>query len=282
MDQQMQQRGGMRRFFGRYGQQTPGNEPGGANGRYGQFGQMPDSQPSDAFHQSVDAMKRGFAGAQSGAPGGGIGAFAQGVGDFAGAMKQRYGQQGRMDHAMNQSQHMRREQSKRANMNGIMGPDSMETPQQQPAPQPQSAAPTDNYGTPTPAPQSPAPVQATGQMQSYAQPAAPQQQTMQAEQPKQNTYASPFGNMNFGQYKRGGMVTKPTLALIGEDGPEAVIPMNGRSDALVTPGMIQPRDTFHTGSSSLHNPLHGLKPVSGPMSHGGMNFKRYNAMHPKA
>lgn len=36
-------------------------------------------------------------------------------------------------------------------------------------------------------------------------------------------------------YAHGGIITKPTTALIGEDGPEMVIPLSGRRDAKVSP-----------------------------------------------
>jgi len=42
--------------------QQPGNEPGGANGMYGRFGQTPGQQPSQGFRQKVDGMRRGFGG----------------------------------------------------------------------------------------------------------------------------------------------------------------------------------------------------------------------------
>lgn len=42
--------------------QQPGNEPGGANGMYGRFGQTPGQQPSQGFRQKVDGVRRGFGG----------------------------------------------------------------------------------------------------------------------------------------------------------------------------------------------------------------------------
>ena len=44
--------------------QQPGNEPGGANGMYGRFGQTPGQQPSQGFRQKVDGVRRGFGGRQ--------------------------------------------------------------------------------------------------------------------------------------------------------------------------------------------------------------------------
>lgn len=40
----------------------------------------------------------------------------------------------------------------------------------------------------------------------------------------------------------GRIVTHPTTALIGENGPEAVIPLNGRMDAAVRPSVAFGRE----------------------------------------
>ncbi len=37
------------------------------------------------------------------------------------------------------------------------------------------------------------------------------------------------------QFAQGGVVSKPTTAIIGEDGPEMVVPLSGRPDAKVSP-----------------------------------------------
>ncbi len=278
------QQGGMsniKRRFSRYmqnpsgggHQQPPGNEPGGANGQYGGFGQTPGMQPSVGFNQAIDSVRRGFS--QSPA------------GQIVNGLHQRYGQQGQMDHAMNKNQSMMRSQA--AGMGSFMNddvqgdaygstPPQVEPQQQQPTPdqQPQQAQqggfgsyqPSSTMsGTPPPMPQ------------------GPQAQTETSQPADDGMVNTPFGKMKRGAepgqpqaMKHGGMVTKPTLALIGEDGPEAVVPMSGRGDANITPGMMQPRDTFQTGQTSLHHPLHGLKPSGGEHS----NWKRYNAMHPRA
>lgn len=36
-------------------------------------------------------------------------------------------------------------------------------------------------------------------------------------------------------FAQGGVVDKPTTAIIGEDGPEMVVPLSGRPDAKVSP-----------------------------------------------
>ena len=98
-------------------------------------------------------------------------------------------------------------------------------------------------------------------------------------------WSSPFGQMNFANnqpkpYAHGGVVTKPTLALLGEDGAEAVVPMGNNPNAHITPGMLAPRYDTQTGPSSLRHPMGNLKPVSGPMAHSATNWKRY--AHPHA
>lgn len=58
----------------------------------------------------------------------------------------------------------------------------------------------------------------------------PQRPPMQQEDP--NTPTMPGNGQQFAE---GGVVTKPTTAIIGEDGPEMVIPLSGRPDAKVSP-----------------------------------------------
>lgn len=56
----------------------------------------------------------------------------------------------------------------------------------------------------------------------------------------------PQGDQNSGSgmaangqaFAQGGVVDKPTTAIIGEDGPEMVIPLSGRADAKVSPRNI--------------------------------------------
>lgn len=42
------------------------------------------------------------------------------------------------------------------------------------------------------------------------------------------------------QFAQGGIVDKPTTAIIGEDGPEMVVPLSGRPDAKVSPRNLGP------------------------------------------
>lgn len=66
--------------------------------------------------------------------------------------------------------------------------------------------------------------------------------------PQQNPYQNPYPmrppmedpNAPMGpaygqQFAQGGIVSEPTTAIIGEDGPEMVIPLSGRPDAKVSP-----------------------------------------------
>ena len=45
------------------------------------------------------------------------------------------------------------------------------------------------------------------------------------------------GAKGAGVFAQGGVVTKPTYALLGEEGPEAVVPLNGDPNAVVPPSM---------------------------------------------
>jgi hypothetical protein len=45
-----------------------------------------------------------------------------------------------------------------------------------------------------------------------------------------------FGNLKIGVGALGGIVTQPTLAMIGEAGPEAVVPLNRMPGASPLPG----------------------------------------------
>lgn len=51
----------------------------------------------------------------------------------------------------------------------------------------------------------------------------------------QSAYESAMGA---GNYAQGGIVTRPTRAIIGEKGPEAVVPLTQRSDAVTTPQSV--------------------------------------------
>lgn len=71
--------------------------------------------------------------------------------------------------------------------------------------------------------------------------------------------------MNFGgtpQMAKGRIVTQPTRAIIGDDGPEAVVPLDNPG-AHVTPGMFsQHRYRAMTGPSMLHHPMRPMAPAS--------------------
>lgn len=53
----------------------------------------------------------------------------------------------------------------------------------------------------------------------------------------------------------GKIVTKPTLAMVGDSGPEAVIPMNPKPGAKTSPGMLGERARFQhvRGPQALKN-----------------------------
>lgn len=71
-----------------------------------------------------------------------------------------------------------------------------------------------------------------------------QQQQSWNQQPQQSSYrAQPQRQMN-SPMAAGKIVTQPTTALIGENGPEAVIPLNGRTDANVRPSVAFGKETM--------------------------------------
>jgi hypothetical protein len=290
--------------------QPRGNEPGGVNGQYGRFGQTPGMQPSAAFNGQVDAQRKGFGGRQRyGQPQGIVGGSSQqsnqqqAQGGAAGARQQApqspTPQPGQENNPYYQSGQYDRDK---------------ETWMQQNVQQ-QSAAQTSPFGGgEAPFSGAAGPRQGAtgisggagasnqqqaaqgmgggmsrfmGQMQQAQPQMSGPQETEQgkpspqtaAAAPSQPSFSSPFGNMRFGSQPQamesGGMVTEPTLAMLGENGPEVVVPMGGNPNAKITPGMMQPRDTFNTGPSSLGKPLHGLAPTAGPMSN--QKFPRYGA-----
>jgi len=258
MSQQTNSAGGWKRPKFRTNQ-PPGNEPGGANGMYGRFGQMPSQQPSQGFRQQVDGMRRGFG---------------------------RPPQMGGKQRGMGMEQPVEASQSSVNYGGGNPGYMGEMRSQAMAQPMPQVTQSQPDYSQASAMPSTPVPsVSATPQV-TQAQPdsvsaqaaqQAPMQQQTATAQP-QNSFASPFGNMRFGAppaMADGGIVDKPTLAILGEDGPEAVVPMSGNPNAKITPGMMQSRDTFQTGPSSLGQPLHSLAPMDGPMAK--KNWARFGA-----
>lgn len=70
-----------------------------------------------------------------------------------------------------------------------------------------------------------------------------QQQQSWNQQPQQSSYRAQPRQMN-SPMAAGKIVTQPTTALIGENGPEAVIPLNGRTDANVRPSVAFGKETM--------------------------------------
>jgi hypothetical protein len=67
----------------------------------------------------------------------------------------------------------------------------------------------------------------------------PQASSPMPQDTEGNQYQDPFGvPPRQQQMARGRIVDKPTTALLGEDGPEAVVPLNGRPDARVSPRIL--------------------------------------------
>lgn len=179
------------------GAQVPGNEPGGANGRYGQFGQHPDQQPTAMFDATVKHATQKF----NDSP----------AGQIVGAARGRYGMQGRTDHAMNQNMTDMRAQDRQSNID-------------------------------------------------------------QLSQPMNDSGGDPM-------MARGGIVTKPTRVLLGEDGPEAVVPLSGNPDAKLTPGMMQTRRYRMTGPAMTHHPMGSMPPaMMDPHMHQS-GWKKWDTQH---
>lgn len=178
----------------------PGNEPGGANGMYGRFGQTPGQQPSRGFRQRVDGMKRGFGGGRM---------------DSRGGMRSSTG----MGSIMNRADMQQPDQPQRQPDYGRFAPGPAAG-----AEEVRASAPM----TPMPevAPMEAQPQPVMPQPNNYT-PSVQQQPVQTVTGTRQNTMASPFGNMNF-----------------GGSTPQA--------------DEMQPRDTFMTGTSSLGRPMGSL------------------------
>lgn len=238
------------------GSQVPGNQPGGANGQFGRYGQVPDQQPTPSFAQGVKQTA--------------INQFNKSpVGQIAGAV-QRYGQQ-RQQGQINNGMNDQMSQMRQGDMQS--GADQMGQPSAPGADQPQGdqmQSGAINAG----APQDSAPQPAM----PSADPPKPTQQQATAQQ---SGMASPFGQMNFGgapQMASGGIVTKPTRAIIGEHGPEAVIPLDGHAGSKLTPGMMMPRRYNPTGPTEVKGP--GMRPMAPAMMDKKMsNWKRWDSSH---
>ena len=335
------------------GRNVPGNQRGGANGRYGRYGQRPDAripqEVSDDISRSAHGADQGMRG---GAP-----QMGQNIGQIAQGLHNRYGGQGRRDHAMNSQMQDVRRGDMQSNISQMQQTEPMQSPmadaqpeqqygqqtepteqlgmndqqpqgvsgvqatpmdeaqgyQQQPATQPMAQS----YGNDGAPPQAPAqtsmtdpqPQPATQPMaQSYSNDSAPPQapaQTLSQPTPAatptaptsqpastgKSSMASPFGTMHFDQnagapqqqaMARGGIVTHPTRAILGENGPEAVIPLDN-PNANVTAGMFSPRRyRANTGPSSLNHPLPPMAPAPlDPSMHKQSGWKRWEATHGK-
>lgn len=236
---QTRYRSGMGAGWRGEGDQVPGNEPGGVNGSYGGFGQVPDQQPGEV------APASGGDRPQHGMDWRG-GAFQTGknIGQFANNLKSRYqanrggsNETGNIGNATPQG-------------TTAMGDDGdspmMPTPPPVSGMQSMPMQPTSMSGMPD----MPAPAQLDGGQPAPADtPTAPR------------VAETPPGSAN-PQMANGGIVSKPTNVMLGDKGPEAVIPLTNPG-AKVTPGMFtKSRYRRPTGPSSVHGPLHPLEPLA--------------------
>jgi hypothetical protein len=170
------------------GSNVPGNQPGGENGSFGQFGQDPQAQPPST--------------PPAGPPTYGGGAMGGGA----------------MQPGM---------------MNRYRGP---------------QAGPSSNMMPP----QQPDGMQPSAQGQA---PPAPTPTAGAASSPSMMDDSTP-------QMASGGVVSKPTVAMLGDKGPEAVIPLTN-PDPKLSPGMFtKSRYRRPTGPSGVHGPSRPLLPLS--------------------
>lgn len=246
--------GGGFRSFRRDGSNVPGNQPGGANGMFGRYGQIPDQQPSQSAMQTIGDAAKGWAGSAADRAG-------QNLNNSpAGQLWNRYGTQGRTDHAMNQNMQQMQDQS---------GANSKDRLSRDPYPRP------DGYGMHAPSGISEvSPVDQQQPADMGSEPGNPM--------PQSGGYGGGDPQQQPEMMARGGIITKPTLALLGEHEPEAVVPMGGNPNARITPGMVAPRNDIQTGESSLIHPLHNLKPTSGPLAQKPSGWKRWHETHSMA
>lgn len=275
---QARYRSGMGVGFRGEGDQVPGNEPGGANGSYGAFGQDPHAQPPATPPSQQSGGWRGNLqkagqGMQSGMQGGNA-AFqtGQNLGQFGHNLQSRYRAHQNDRNAAEGSAHVGHALPPGTTS---MGEDVATTPPMDSAPVQYApitgmAQPMDSMDTPAPAA---APQMDSGVPQMRAaSPMAPESgmpgmtpapdgdgsQPVPADTPTAPNLTPPAPT----QLADGSVVSKPTMALLGEKGPEAVIPLSNPG-AKVTPGMFtKSRYRRPTGPSSVHGPLHPLEPLA--------------------
>lgn len=80
---------------------------------------------------------------------------------------------------------------------------------------------------------------------------------------------------------KGGVVDKPTVALLGEHGPEAVVPLNN-PNAKVTPGMFSHhRYRPQTGKGMVHGPMRPMAPAALDDRQKESNWRKFDSEHPR-
>ncbi len=116
------------------------------------------------------------------------------------------------------------------------------------------AAPPFDPGVPAPGAQIPiGPTPPVGAGPSMAPPPQNPYQNPYPMKPPMVDQMDPSSNPDAGlaangqQFASGGVVTKPTTAIIGEDGPEMVVPLSGRPDAKVSPRNLPHRPQMSYG-----------------------------------
>lgn len=295
------------------GQNVDGNEPGGANGSYGIFGQvpsvaLPSAPPADLQKappiaggpmQQANMQQAQQTGANIGKainryrapqapqapavpgatpnPGGYTGedGTQQQMGQEDAAQGQPIGAPSAMDDRKADMQDSSPSSTDSAMGTGLSSIGSMLSGMQMPG----------ASSAPQPGAQSAQTQQMQSSQPSVAPAQAPSMAPMDAASGQvgaAGTFSSAGkGLQSMDAMARGGTVTKPTVALLGEDGPEAVVPLNN-ADARITPGMLGMKQRYRpmTGPQSVHGPMRPLAPSPvNAQEHPGMG-KRYGA-HPR-
>jgi hypothetical protein len=70
---------------------------------------------------------------------------------------------------------------------------------------------------------------------------------------------------DYDMFGAGKMVTQPTLAMVGEKGPEAVVPLTDQPGAKVTPGMLGGMPRTRWGHPMGPNAAKRMSPVRGAL-----------------
>lgn len=282
------------------GQQVPGNEPGGANGSYGAYGQDPNAQPPDQppSQSGMQPRRSMMGGMAQGAMQGAQNRLKQSPVGQAVQAYQRY--------RMPQKQPQMGAPAPAASPQSNTGAAGALAPSSAPPSvwdQLGAKSSTPAYEAPASAPAPSAPqgsgMEGTDNSGSYAQQMGGFNRASlpQSAPPSPNLAGSLASGARMGgqvmggtddmggdpQMKDGGIVTKPTLVMLAEHNqPEAVVPLDGHAGSKITPGMVQNRRYRQmTGPAMTHQPVGPMAPaiLDPHMGGGKSNWKRWDSAH---